>query len=76
VDDICKSDPYFYPGHWIAQRCVSLELLENVVDLEIKLKTWGSDSNSKVLPSQLSAFSREARRSPPVAARSLLSTSQ
>ena len=39
ADDINRGEPYLYPSHWIAQRCVSLKFLENVVDLDNKVRT-------------------------------------
>ena len=39
---------YFYPSLWIAQRCVPVELLEYIVDLDIKVRVGWVNENKNL----------------------------
>ena len=83
--DICQfryimlaEESYFYPSLRITQRCISLELLEYVVDLDTKVKAswWRWSEDSKTLPWWESASSRVVAHPLPLAVKLLPSTSQ
>ena len=41
MNDVGRDGPHLYPSHWITQRCVSMEFLEYIVDLDIKIRAGG-----------------------------------
>lgn len=40
VHDIRRSVLYFYPSLQITQRRISMELLEHIIDLDVKIRMW------------------------------------
>ena len=45
-----KDGLYFYPSLWIAQRCVSVDLLKYVIDLDTKVSAGERFRHDKTLP--------------------------